>query len=243
MTRVIRPILRNVRTLLYRGRRSPAARRWRPDWLPFWIPTDVESRLHPHVPEERGELFLATATATTEVEVLNWLYATVCLLKPSSILETGAAQGVGTLALASACRANGFGMVHSIEIDPAQCAAAESLVRRYGLADHATFHAEDSRTFLRRTTLSFGLGWFDSVCELRAEEFEICLDRGILSGPAAFHDTSPHRTQTLRDWPDPESHAAYRRQLQRLAEDSRVTGAFESTLSRGLFLIFPRRSG
>lgn len=239
---MLRRVLYNLRTLIYRGRKSADARRWRPDWLPFWIPTDTESRVHPHSPEERADLFLATNAGTTEIEVLNWLHATVCLLKPATILETGAADGIGTLALASACKANGFGMVHSVEIDPALCRAAESMLRRYGVAEHATMHADDSRTFLKQTTLTFDFGWFDSMCEFRAEEFEICLDRGILRGPAAFHDTSPLRTKTLDGWPSAPAHAAYRAALSRLARDSRVGGAFESPLSRGLFVMFPRRT-
>jgi hypothetical protein len=223
---------------VYRGRKSPDARRWRPDWLPFWIATDTESRVHPHVADERADLFLAHNAGSTEIEVLNWLHATVCLLKPERILETGAADGLGTLALASACRANGFGMVHSIEIDADLCRRGEALLRRYGVADHAVFHAEDSRAFLERTDLTFGFGWFDSLCELRADEYAICRRRGMLTGPAAFHDTSPLRTKTLADWPDEAQHAEYRRRLREAGRQPGVS-AFESRLSRGLVVVFP----
>jgi hypothetical protein len=213
-------------------------RRWRPDWLPFWIATDSEARAHPHSPEERADLFLAHNAGSTEIEVLNWLHATVCLLKPERILETGAADGLGTLALASACRANGFGVVHSIEIDPALCRNGEALLQKYGVASHAVFHAEDAQSFLTRTELIFQFGWFDSLCELRADEYAICRSRGILTGPAAFHDTSPLRTRTLSDWPDESQHAEYRRRLREAAQQPGVS-PFESKLSRGLFVLFP----
>jgi hypothetical protein len=212
-------------------------RRWRPEWLPFWIATETESRVHPHSPEERAELFLAHNAGSTEIEVLNWLHATVCLLKPARILETGAADGLGTLALARACRANGFGTVHSLEIDPTLCRRAEALLRRYGAAQYAQFHAEDSRDFLKRTDLSFDFAWFDSMCELRADEYTICRTRGILVGPAAFHDTSPLRTRTLTDWPDESHHREYRARLQQAARQPGMS-AFESTLSRGIFVLF-----
>ena len=82
-------------------------------WQPTWLPTDVtimrEAEAHPHSPEERSELFLAHNTGSTEIETLNWLHATVCLTKPATILETGSADGLGAIALASACRDNGFG--------------------------------------------------------------------------------------------------------------------------------------
>ncbi len=235
---LVKSFLRTARTIAFRGRKSADARTWRPDWLPFWIATDAESRVHPHSPEERADLFLAHNAGSTEIEVLNWLHATVCLLKPERILETGAADGLGTLALASACRANGFGTVHSIEIDPALCRSGEALLRRYGVAEHAVFHAEDSRTFLGRTDLSFGFAWFDSLCELRADEYAICRGRGLLAGPAAFHDTSPLRTKTLSDWPDEARHAEYRRRLREAARQPGVS-PFESTLSRGVFVLFP----
>lgn len=237
-----RSLLRAARTVAYRGRKSRSARTWRPGWLPFWVATDTESRVHPHVAEERADLFLAHNAGSTEIEVLNWLHATVCLLKPATILETGAADGLGTLALASACRANGFGVVHSVEIDPALCRQGEALLARYGVARHAVFHAEDSRSFLRQTGLTFDLAWFDSMCELRADEYAICRQRDLLRGPAAFHDTSPLRTESLAGWPTPAQHAEYRRRLREAAREPGVC-AFESTLSRGVFVLFPSPKG
>jgi len=233
------PILRTARTIAYRGRKSADARPWRPEWLPFWIATDSEARVHPHAPDEHAGLFLAHNAGTTEIEVLNWLHATVCLLKPLHILETGAADGIGTLALARACRANGFGMVHSIEIDPECCRRGEARLRRYGAEAFARFYAEDSRAFLRRTDVAFDFGWFDSMCEFRVDEYEICRDRGILNGPAAFHDTSPLRTASLTDWPSPEEHARYRQRLRAAAAAPHVAGVLESKLSRGLVVLFP----
>lgn len=86
-------------------------------WLPKDIAVKCEKDVHPHVEPEKANLFHAFNAGTTELEVLNWLNSTVMLLKPSTILETGAADGLGTVALASACRANGFGMVHCVELD------------------------------------------------------------------------------------------------------------------------------
>jgi hypothetical protein len=73
---------------------------------------------------------------------------------------------------------------------------------------------------------------------LRADEYAICRRRGILTGPAAFHDTSPSRTKTLTDWPDEAQHAEYRRRLREAAGQPGVSG-FESRLSRGIFVLFP----
>jgi predicted O-methyltransferase YrrM len=227
-----------VKARLRRLLRPPKPpRSWRPEWLPRRIDLVSEAEAHPHVREERGDLFLAVDTGTTEIEVLNWLHATICMLKPSSVLETGAHLGMGTLALAAACRANGFGKVHSVELDPKSCQAVRDLLRREDLVDFAVVHCADSRTFLQETRLSFQFGFFDSLPELRAEEFAICHQRGILRGLAAFHDTSVLRTRTM-DWcPPKEDHLAFRQRLKDLAAAPGCSGYFESPLSRGLFVI------
>ncbi|MBI5692658.1 MAG: class I SAM-dependent methyltransferase [Verrucomicrobia bacterium] len=226
-----------------RGWKTPppvAGRDWHPTWLPEELTLGLESTVHPHCPEERGELFVAHNTGSTEIETLNWLHATVCLTKPAQVLETGALDGLGTLALAAACRDNGFGRVHSVEIDAAACERIAALIRRHGLSRHVEIHCGDSRDFLRTTREQFAFGFFDSLCDIRAEEYRICLERSLLSGIAAFHDTSAYRNRTLPNDPTPAVQAEYRRQVLELARDPRHSGHFEHVLSRGLIVLFPR---
>ncbi len=218
-----------------------SGRSWRPSWLAPDYPLHPEAGLHPHSDEEKAKLFMAADPGSTEIETLNWLHATVCLTKASSLLETGSAMGLGTIALASACRDNGFGKVHSIEIDPGLCEQISLTLKQHGLADYAEMHCMDSRDFLRTTNLVFDFGFFDSLCELRAEEYEICLDRGILRGVAAFHDTSPYRPRSMPQC-SPSVHEDYRARLEKLADDARCSGHFENILSRGLFVIFPKQA-
>lgn len=220
---------------------TPPPRDWRPSWLPFWMRLRSETDVHGHVVEEKAGLFLSNCAAGTEIEVLNWLHATVCLLKPSLILETGTAGALGTIALAAACRANGFGHVHTLELDPATATDAMKRVKAAGLAAYVSSHCGDSLEFLRGTTLRFDFAFFDSSIDVRDEEYRICLRRGLLSGPAIFHDTSPHRTKS-ETVPSAEIHAAYRQQLHEMAAEAGNTGYFESTLSRGLIAIFPRQA-
>ena len=217
-----------------------SGRSWRPSWLSPDYPLHPETVVHPHSEEERASLFMAADPGSTEIETLNWLHATVCLTKASSILETGSAMGLGTIALASACRDNGFGKVHSIEIDPVLCERINHTLQQHGLTAYAEMHCKDSRDFLRSTELTFDFGFFDSLCEIRADEYEICIDRGILSGVAAFHDTSPYRLQSMPE-SDCSIHETYRAKLAKLAGDARCSGHFENVLSRGLFVIFPKK--
>ncbi len=215
-------------------------RSWTPSWLPPEITIGCEADAHPHSPEEKAELFLSHNTGSTEIETLNWLHATICLLKPACLLETGALDGLGTIAMASACRDNGLGRVHSVEIDPHACERLARRLRRHGLAEFVEIHCSDSLQFLRETDLSFDLGFFDSLSDIRAEEFRIISERGKFRGVAAFHDTSPHRTKILLTEPTPEVQAEYRARLQQLARLAQHSGSFETHLSRGLFVIFPQ---
>ena len=216
-------------------------RAWRPEWLPNWIALSSESSVHPHDPVEQADEFLAFNAASTEIEVLNWLYSTILLLKPRSILETGAADGLGTIALASACKANGFGCVHSIELDSEICANAKELAKQAGLSKWIQHHCEDSLMFLRETSNKFEFGFFDSLCEIRGEECSICMERGILRGPAVFHDTSPYRTRTMKSWPAEPLHLKFRATLEELANRHFNGNIWETTLSRGLTVLAPRR--
>lgn len=215
-------------------------RNWRPAWLPKEFLLRSEDQVHPHVFEENSQLFLAYNAGTTEMEVLNWLHATICLLKPKCILETGAADGIGTLALASACKDNGFGKVYSVEVDPERCKRLERVLKEHNLEEFGQVVQHDSLTFLRHAELIFDFAFFDSMCEIRAQEYSICIERGILRGAAIFHDTSPLRTLSLKDWPSEEEHNRFRADLLLAAQSPNVSGYFESRLSRGLFAIFPK---
>jgi len=213
-------------------------RQWRPQWLPKWVTLRSEATIHPHTLEEYADLFLAYDIGSTEIEVLNWLYASVCLLKPQSILETGTCKGLGTIALATACKANGLGKVYSIEIEKSLHEAAVQRVCEEGLSQFTTLYCQDSRNFLLNTNLSFDFAFFDSECEIRIEEFRICRERGILKGVAIFHDTSPTRTLTMKDLPGEPWHSKYREMIYELAKDPMTTGYFESKLSRGMIALF-----
>ena len=150
----IKIILKSIAKRFIRPR-NERIRNWKPSWVPRWSILHKEINVHPHIPEERADLFLSFNSGSSEIEVLNWLYSTICLLKPENILETGAAYGLGTIALASACKANGFGIVHSVEIDASLCQALEKKVRKLGLQRFTNIICDDSLTFLAETPIVF----------------------------------------------------------------------------------------
>jgi predicted O-methyltransferase YrrM len=233
-------MLKGARRLLRLAGESVLSRRRRAKyaWVPWWAPVRIEADLYAHASAERADLFEALNAGTTEYEVLNWLHATVMALKPENVLETGAYEGFGTMALASACRSNGFGTVHSVEIVPAHCLAVARRLRAAGLSRFAEMHCESSLDFLATTPLVFDIGFFDSSMEIRAQEFRIALERGAIRTAAIFHDTSPLRYLDTPNSSEAMQHAKMRSELLALARGPRCSGYFESKLSRGFIAIF-----
>lgn len=128
-----------------------------------------------------------------------------------------------------------------MEINPDDCERLLARLRRHGLCEYVVVHCADSLQFLRTTNLVFDFGFFDSLCQIRTEEYHICRERNIIHGIAAFHDTSALRPQTLPAEPPAAVQLNYRRTLLELAQESNSSGYFEHSLSRGLFVIFHRR--
>lgn len=207
-------------------------------WKPASAPVFRESEIHPHVPQERAELFEVADSGSTEYEVLNWIHSFIRVLKPSLIVETGAWEGMGTVALAHACKLNGFGKVHSLEKEPSCCVRLQTILEEEKLLPWAEVHLCDSLEFLQSTQLKFDVGFFDSLTEIRGRECEILMDKGALKKLAVFHDTSEFRSGSAADWTHPDVQIAYREHILKLSKRPECTGYFDSSLSRGFMALF-----
>jgi len=207
-------------------------------WKPSWSPIHKECDVHPHVPAERADLFEVADGGSTEYEVLNWLHSTIRVLKPQLVLETGAWEGFGTTALAHACKLNGFGKVHSLEVLPPQCVRLQTVLEEEHLLKWVEVHCVDSLEFLQQSNIIFDIGFFDSLTEIRPIECEIMLNKGTLRNLAVFHDTSPHRSESAPDWTSTETQNTYREKVLALAKHPRCTGYYDSPLSRGFMALF-----
>lgn len=156
-----------------------------------------ESEQHPHVTAERAELFLSHDGGSTEIEYLALLAGFIRATKPMAVLETGSWNGHGTIALAEAVKANGFGRVITIEQDAGKLEASAKAVSDAGLTEWVQVEPGNTIEVLRHLRHHrFGVALFDTELEIRVTEFRLCVELGLMrSGDiAAFHDTSRLRT-------------------------------------------------
>lgn len=153
-----------------------------------------EAESHPHAPEEYAQLFHCAGDGTTELEYLDLIHALVGATKPEVLLETGSLRGMGTLAIAAAIAANGFGKLYSIDLNPSDLLRAN--LEKYGLNDRVQVVAAHSITFCANWAGEpFDFAFFDSDVHCRAREHDILRRRGKLAPGAVcvFHDTSAIR--------------------------------------------------
>lgn len=161
----------------------------------------VELDCHPHVPEERAELFHTADGGSTEYEYLNLLHALVLATKPRLVLETGTFRGLGSLALASAIHWNGVGRL--ITVDASESSEAKDLLSKYSLSEYVEFVQSESVQFCAEWAGDqFDFLFFDSDVNVRARECDLLLIRKkIVPGAvAAFHDSSDLRHGASWSW-------------------------------------------
>lgn len=111
--------------------------------------------------------------------------ALVRALQPELVVETGTCWGWTAAAIGEALLLNGHGRLVTLEVDADKCAAAAE--RCEGLP--VEVRCQPSLTWEPDETIGFA--WFDSLPQLRVEEFRRYVPwmRGQI---CAFHDTSPN---------------------------------------------------
>lgn len=127
---------------------------------------------------------------TAEVEVLDFLYALVRLVKPALALETGTWLGWSACAIGRALQANGFGRLISLETNPEAYAVAQRRAVELGVTDSVDLRLESSLDFSPRDVVEFAL--LDSETTIRETEFRRFLPWLAPGATIVFHDTAVH---------------------------------------------------
>lgn len=168
-------------------------------------PLRPESEIHPHSAEERAQEFSAFDTGGPELEFLEVLHSLVLAFKPMRVLETGTGKGLSTIALAAALQRNGSGHLWTLENNTGAMQQAESSLQSLetDLSPYVSFVAADSLAYLEALQGGpFDFVFYDSLISLRHREFQLMLERSLLSAQAlcVFHDTSRSRGSTMHDY-------------------------------------------
>jgi predicted O-methyltransferase YrrM len=181
----------------------------------FWqvmatcFPAVVETEVHHHSPSECADLYHSIDGGSTELEVLNIINALVCLFKPENALETGSFMGFGSCAIAAGLEANSRGKLASLELYSDCIKLAEENVRQFNpdLLNRIQFHCGASIEYIKNYQgAPFDFVFFDTELEIRAQEFELMMERNLLNPNAIclFHDTSEVRVHHAEGTPTDE---------------------------------------
>jgi predicted O-methyltransferase YrrM len=148
--------------------------------------------------EERANLFHSIDSRSTELEVLNFINALVCIFKPELALETGTFLGFGSCAIGAGLKSNGRGRLISVETDATHLQWAREHLHQFdpSLQEFVTFRNESSLDFIKRWQgAPFDFVFIDTELDIRTQEISLLRNGGLLAPGAVclVHDTSPHR--------------------------------------------------
>lgn len=150
--------------------------------------------------------FSAFNSGGVEVEVGEFLYAMVRLLKPQAVLETGTHLGISTSYMASALKENGFGQITTTEFLPENHARANHRFEQLGLQDWIDSCLVDTKE-LYKEDKTYQLILLDTEPETRFEELVQFYNQLEEGGYLFIHDLPRNLCQgnTNTDHPEMKS--------------------------------------
>lgn len=141
----------------------------------------------------RPDLYTAVNPQSAEDEVGDFLYGVVRLTHPDNVLETGSYHGDTTARLVDAVKANGHGLVTTVEKDPDRAAAVAARLPAARVLT-GSFDAVN----LKPPAGRYGVAFFDSHWQ---RDLEYKAARPFLAAGAVlvFHDCGPqHKNGEVR---------------------------------------------
>jgi predicted O-methyltransferase YrrM len=131
---------------------------------------------------------------STEIEVIEAVAGLVRALQPEYAIETGTASAQMTRAIGEALKRNRHGRLVSLEVEPVRVERGRRLCRRLPVE----IRQQSSLEFTPDRAVDFA--WFDTIPEIRHEEFRRYYPRMHRRTIVGFHDTAGHHpTRALVD--------------------------------------------
>jgi len=199
------------------GNHSRQARPVRSSFLPTGESITPELSLPSNICLE-PQLWSMLDGKTPEIEVLEFLYGLVRMIKPEYALETGAWRGYTAVTIGMALKGNGRGRLVTLEPDPDCCAAAVQRIRDHLLADVVDVVCQSGPSFTPAPGIDFLL--LDSCPGDYSTEFAHFLPLLKPGCIILFSETSGGQGRVMQD-------------VARLAREQSMAGFFFPT-PRGL---------
>lgn len=136
---------------------------------------------------DEGKGYLMVDDGACEIEVGEFLFGLVRILKPQRVLSTGIYTGISDLFIAGALKENGFGHTDALEFEKYHIARASLLWNEHAVDTFITAHLTSSLDF--NPIKQYQLMFLDTEPNLRFHElvkFYPYLDQG---GYVFIHDT------------------------------------------------------
>lgn len=139
----------------------------------------------PSVTCPHPEYWHSTDDDSTEIEVTALVAAFITALQPELVVETGTAWGQTAQAIGRALKANGHGRLVTLEPDAERVAFARDRCTDLPVE----VRQEASLDYTPNGPVDFA--WFDSLLDLRHQEFMHFLPHLSYRAVVGFHDTGP----------------------------------------------------
>lgn len=126
--------------------------------------------------------------AGTEVEISEFLYGLVRMLKPNLILETGTHKGISSAFMGQSLKDNNKGKIITTEIHQEHIDDAKALWKDIGVDDYIISHKQESLRLNFDSDVHFDMLFLDSEPQLRFDEFIRFWPNVIPGGFILIHD-------------------------------------------------------
>jgi glycosyltransferase involved in cell wall biosynthesis len=144
-----------------------------------------------------GQLWSMFDGLTAEVEVLDFIYTLIRLLKPSNAVETGTWFGSSAIAIGTAMRDNGIGRLLTIEKYLEIAVVAKQNIDQAGLDAWVVLMNADTSHVTMTETYEFA--FFDTQPALLAVEFKRFYDNLKVGATIVFHDFDGNAENSIKE--------------------------------------------
>lgn len=135
----------------------------------------------------RADLYSMIDVMSAEFETLEWLAATVRLLKPALVIDTGSYEGWSATFMGRALRQNGYGRLVTLEVVPELHERTAKRLLENGLSDICEARLQSSLDY--EPSEKVGFLFSDSAYAVRPLELKRYLPLMSPNGMIAVHDT------------------------------------------------------